>query len=97
MESRTRVDLPAYVQQPYEVFVNGVAQIEGTDFERIGSSLLFDRSFAREPPLSWWRWALMTLGIAGAYHPHDTIDVVFTLRGRRGVASLTPTNPDESA
>lgn len=96
MGNQTRVDLPAYVQHPYEVFVNGVSQTEGTDFERFGSTLLFDRSFVREPRMPWWRWALMSLGIAGAYHPHDTIDVVFTVRGRRSVASLTPRAPDES-
>ena len=32
------IDLPAQVARPFEVFVNGVAQKEGTDFELVGSS-----------------------------------------------------------
>ena len=97
VEYRTRVDLPPYVQRPYEVFVNGVAQTEGTDFEPIGSSLFFDRSFARAPPLRWWRWALIGFGLVGTYRPHDTIDVVYTLNGRRSVASLTPASLDKTS
>ena len=33
MENRTRIELPAQVERPFEVFVNGVQQVEGTDFD----------------------------------------------------------------
>ncbi len=66
----------------------GSLQNEGTDFEVIGSSLLFERSFARERKLSFWRWSLLFLGVWSSYRHHDTIDVVHTLEGRRVVTSL---------
>jgi len=97
VDNRTVVDLPPYVQRPYEVFVNGVAQAEGTDFEVFGSSLVFDRSFARAPRLGFWRWVfILSFGlVVGGYYPHDEIDVLYTLNGRRSVASLTPPSSDE--
>jgi hypothetical protein len=90
VESRSRIDLPRYVTRPYEVYVNGVPQNEGTDFEAIGTSLLFRRPLAREGRLSWWRWLSMFLGIAGTYRKHETVDVVYTIDGRRTVVSLAP-------
>ena len=76
--------------RPYEVYVNGVPQVEGTDFEAIGATLVFTRPIAREGRLGWWRWLSMFLGIAGTYRKHETVDVVYTLNGRRSVATLAP-------
>jgi hypothetical protein len=90
VENRARVDLPAYVREPYEVFVSGVPQIEGTDYEVVGTSLIFNRPLAREGKLGFWRWLSMLLGIAGSYRKHDTIDVVFAIDGKRTVAALSP-------
>ena len=90
MERSTRVDLPPHVTKPFEVFVNGVLQAEGTDYEVVGSSLLFSRSLEREGHLGFWRWAVLFLGVIGTYRKNDTIDVVYTLNGRRSVASLAP-------
>jgi hypothetical protein len=90
VESGSRVDLPPYITRPYEVYVNGVPQVEGKDFEAIGTSLIFARPLAREGRLGWWRWLSMFLGIAGTYRRHETVDVVYTLGGRRGVATLVP-------
>ena len=75
---------------PFEVFVNGVPQKEGTDYEVIGTTLLFARSLAREGNLGFWRWARMFFGVAGTYRKNDTIDVVFTLDGRPKVVTLAP-------
>jgi hypothetical protein len=94
MESHGRVELPQYVTRPFDVFVNGVPQVEGTDYELVGSSLLFDRSFAREGKLGFWRWLSMLLGIAGTYRKHDTIDVAFTVNGQRKVVGLAPVDSD---
>ena len=99
MESRPIVDLPPYVQRPYEVYLNGVAQTEGSDFEVFGSRLVFGRPLTRAPRLGLWRWiCVLCFGIVvGGYDPHDTIDVVYTLNGRRSVASLTPPSSDKRA
>jgi hypothetical protein len=83
------------VQRPFEVFVNGVPQTEGTDFEVFGSTLVFGRSFARERKLGPIRWALLFFGLWSSYRHHDTIDVVHTLDGHRVVASLTPAPGEE--
>ena len=63
----------------------------------MGSSLLFDRPLAREGRLGLWRWALIFFGIAGSYRKHDSVDVVFTVDGRRTVATLAPVVPEAAA
>ena len=90
MERRTQIDLPSQVSRPFDVFVNGVQQVEGTDFDVVGSSLVFARSLEREGPLGFWRWARMALGIAGTYRKNDLVDVVYTHAGRRSVVTLEP-------
>jgi hypothetical protein len=97
VETRTVLPLPQHVHRPYEVYVNGVRQTEGTDFVVMGSTLVFERRLTRAPRLGFWRWVfVLCFGIVvGGYDPHDTIDVVFTLNGRRTVASLTPPNAAE--
>ena len=89
MESRSRVDLPSFVTRPYEVYVNGVPQTEGVDYDVVGSSLVFRRTLAREGRLGFWRWLSMFLGIAGTYRKNDTVSVVYTLDDRRAVATLS--------
>jgi hypothetical protein len=90
VESRSRVDLPSHIRPPYEVFVNGVPQVEGTDYQVVGSTLLFPRVLAREGKLGFWRWLSMLLGVAGTYRKHEAITVVFDHEGRRMVANLEP-------
>ena len=90
MESRSRVDLPSHVRPPYEVFLNGVPQVEGADYRVVGSTLLFPRVLAREGKLGFWRWLSMLLGVAGTYRKHEAVTVVFDHDGRRIVANLEP-------
>ena len=84
---RTRVDLPPHVPETFEVFVNGVRQHRGADYEVIGRSLVFPRPVAQEGKLGFWRWLSMLLGIAGTYRPHETVDIVFESGGQRGVVT----------
>jgi hypothetical protein len=90
MEERSRVDLPGGVGDRYEVYVNGVPQSPGRDFDRIGDTLVFRRTLAREGRLGPLRWLSMLLGVAGTYRKHESVDVVYEAGGRRAVASLTP-------
>jgi hypothetical protein len=95
MGGGTRVDLPAHVGRPLEVYVNGVLQSAGTDYEVVGRSLVFPRSLAQEGRLGFWRWMSMFLGIAGTYRKHETVDVVYeTASGRSVETGLRPVAAD---
>ena len=90
MESQSRVKLPPAVGDRYEVYVNGVRQVPGRDFDRIGEELVFHRTLAQEGRLGPIRWLSMLLGVAGTYRKHESVDVIYEVDGRRTVASLTP-------
>jgi hypothetical protein len=87
MDSAWRVPLPSGVQEPFEVFVNGVRQTPGVDYEVEGRTLLFSKPLAKEGRLGALRWLSMFLGIAGTYRKNDSVDVVYEVGGRRTVAS----------
>jgi hypothetical protein len=88
---RSRVDLPPYVPEDFEVYVGGVRQTRGVDYELEGRSVVFPRPIEQEGRLGFWRWASMWLGIAGTYRKHETVDIVYEIAGRREVETgLTP-------
>jgi hypothetical protein len=96
MLERSRVDLPSYVPDQFEVYVAGVHQARGVDYEQIGRSLYFQRAIAQEGRLGFWRWTSMWLGIAGTYRKHENVDVVYEVNGRREVATgLRPQPVDD--
>jgi len=74
----------------YEVYVNGIRQEPGRDFDRLGDELVFRRELAQEGRLGPLRWLSIFLGIAGTYRRHETVDVVYEADGRRTVATLVP-------
>jgi hypothetical protein len=84
------VELPEQVAGSFEVYVNGVPQHEGVDYDRVGRMLVFQRELAEEGRLGFWRWLSLFLGVAGTYRKNDKVDVVFTRDGRRTVVTLQP-------
>jgi hypothetical protein len=90
VHTRTRVDLPDAVVRPFEVYVSGVAQVEGRDFRVRGRSLVFERELRREGRLGFWRWLSLFVGVAGTYRQNDVVDVIYHRGGRRTVASGLP-------
>jgi hypothetical protein len=90
VETRSHVDLPPSVGEPFEVFVNGVPQRRGIDFDVRGRTLFFARELASEGRLGFWRWTSLLLGVAGTYRRNDKVDVVFSSGGRRIVVTLEP-------
>jgi hypothetical protein len=72
------------------VYVNGVRQTPGEDFDRLGDELVFRRALAQEGRLGPIRWLSMLLGVAGTYRGHENVDVIYEENGRRTVASLIP-------
>ena len=93
LRSGTRVELPSLVERPFEVYVNGVVQREGVDFRVEEEGLVFSRELHQEGKLGFWRWASITLGVAGTYRKNDVVDVIYEVGGRRTVASALPVEP----
>lgn len=87
------VELPGNVREPFEVFVNGVPQRRGIDYELEGRTLRFPKHLAQEGRLGAFRWASIFLGIAGTYRKNDSVDVVYEVEGNRFVASGLPITP----
>jgi len=86
----SRVALPRGAEGPVEVYVNGIRQREGVDFERKDGELVFARELAQEGRLGFWRWLSIFLGVAGTYRSHESVDVVYEVDGRRTVESGLP-------
>ena len=80
------VRLPRGAGPPFEVYLNGVRQVAGKDYELRGNLLVFDRELVKEGKLGFWRWLSMALAIAGSYGRNDSVDVHYSLAGRRQVA-----------
>jgi hypothetical protein len=83
MADRTRVELPPHIGEALEVYVSGVLQHRGADYEQVGRWLVFPRPLAQEGRLGFWRWTSIFFGIAGTYRKHETVDVVYESGGRR--------------
>ena len=97
----TRVVLPADVRRPFEVYLNGVQQQEGTDITVRDGALHVDRELAKEK-VGIGRWTSMVLGIAGSYGKNDSVDVLYERDGKPVVAAKLrferdPEQPEPSA
>jgi hypothetical protein len=97
MDEAWIVPLPSSVQEPFEVFVNGVRQEPGVDYGVRGRELRFDKPLAKEGRLGPMRWLSIFLGVAGTYRKNDSVDVVYELGGRRTVATALPIIPPSGA
>jgi hypothetical protein len=95
VSERSRIELPDHVPAVFDVYVGGVRQVPGRDFEQDGRSLVFPRPLAQEGRLGFWRWASMWLGIAGTYRKHETVDIVYQSAGRREVETGLEPQPYE--
>ena len=73
---RSVVRLPDGVRPPFQVYVNGVPQELGSDYEISGGRLVFAREL-RKDKVSGWRWALGAWGV-GTYRQDDSVDVRWT-------------------
>jgi len=89
------VPLPPDAAEPFEVFVNGVLQRPGADYEVSGRVLRFSKPLAKEGRLGWLRWTSIFLGVAGTYRKNDSVDVVYEAGGRRKVAAGLPIVPPD--
>jgi hypothetical protein len=88
LKQQSQVELPSYVEGGFDVFVNGVPQARGLDYDQDGRMLVFRSELSQEGRLGFWRWLSLFFGVAGTYRKNDTVDIVFTRNGRRTVESL---------
>jgi hypothetical protein len=88
-----RVPLPPGVRSPYEVYVNGVRQELGVDYQVRQGQLHFRRPLVRRP-LGLRNWVIGAIGI-GSYPANDEIDVRYEVAGRPAVAQGLEPIPDE--
>jgi hypothetical protein len=85
-EGPWRVPLPRGAEGPYRVFVNGVPQQEGRDYEAVGHELHFSRPLEKER-IGIGRWTAIFLGLFGSYGKNDSVDVQYKLGDRDAVAT----------
>jgi hypothetical protein len=88
-----RVRLPRGAEPPIAVYVNGVQQSQGDDYELRGDEIVFSRPIVKEK-VGVGRWMAMYLGLFGTYRKHETIDVSYRLGGKVQLASDVEVQPD---
>lgn len=82
----TLIDLPSFVDGEFDVYVNGIAQQRGTDYELLDRTLVFQRELAPEVKMNRVQWVLVGIGI-GSYRKHDSVDILYERDGRKLVAT----------
>lgn len=85
--------LPAGAEGPYSVFVNGVEQREGEDYEVQAGEIVFKRQIVKEK-VGKGRWLAMYLGAFGTYRKNETIDVQLRRNGKVELLSDVAVEPD---
>jgi hypothetical protein len=76
-----RVKMPAGAEPPYTVYINGIEQTEGKDFNIEDRELVFTRPIVKEE-MGTSRWLAMYLGLWGTYRKDEKVDLQFTRNGK---------------
>ena len=85
--------LPGAAERPIHVFVNGMEQREGSDYELRGREIVFSRPLVKER-VSRGRWLAMALGLFGSYGENEVVDVHYRRGGETRVLSDAEVLPD---
>lgn len=81
VEVGRRVRLPRGAEAPIRVYINGIEQTEGTDYDLDSEGILFREPIVKEGKLSGARWLVMAIGLFGSYRRNETVDVSYSLDG----------------
>jgi hypothetical protein len=84
-----RLKLPADAEAPYAVFINGVEQEEGSDYNLRAGEIVFTREIVKEK-VGTGRWLAMYLGLFGTYRKNETVDLQFQRDGKTELLSDLP-------
>ena len=88
-----RVKLPAGAEPPFTVFINGVEQKLGVDYNVEAGEVVFTRPIVKEK-VGTGRWLAMYLGLFGTYRKNETVDLQFVRDGRTTLVDDLPVVPD---
>lgn len=88
-----RVKLPGGAEAPYVVFINGVEQKAGVDYDIREGEIVFSRQIIKEK-VGTGRWLAMYLGLFGTYRKDETIDLQFNRKGKIELLSDLPVLAD---
>ncbi len=88
-----RVKMPAGAEAPYTVFINGIEQSEGADYDVRAGEIVFSRQIVKEK-VGTGRWLAMYLGLFGTYRKNETIDLQFQREGKTELISDLHVQPD---
>jgi hypothetical protein len=91
--SGRRVKLPAGAEAPYAVFINGIEQRDGEDYDVRSGEIVFTRDIIKEK-VGTGRWLAMYLGFFGTYRKNETIDLQFQRNGKVELLSDVLVQPD---
>jgi hypothetical protein len=84
-----RLKLPGGAEGPYVVFINGVEQREGSDYNLRAGEIVFTREIVKEK-VGTGRWLAMYLGLFGTYRKNETSDLQFQRNGKTELLSDLP-------
>ncbi len=87
----SHVALPPDAQRPFQVFVNGVPQQEGVDFEVQGGSLIFAEVLVQPHKMTMKTYARLMFW--GRYKPEHSVDLVYQRSGVQTVVNGLPIEP----
>ncbi len=90
IEVGNRVKLPRGAQPPIRVYINGVEQTEGEDYELEPGEVVFGEPIVKEGKLGGLRWLSMYIGLFGSYRKHEVVDVEYRIDGKPHLASDLP-------
>jgi hypothetical protein len=91
-----RVKMPAGAEPPFTVFINGVEQKEGEDFNIEDRELHFTRPIVKEK-MDTGRWLAMYLGLFGTYRKDEKVDLQFQRGGKTELVADLAVTPYENA
>lgn len=88
--------LPRGAARPIAVYINGHVQEEGLDYTLDEGYVVFREPIYKEDltELPLIRKVVLGLGLVGSYQRNETVDVDYTLNGRKEFASDLAVEPD---